>query len=297
MYGLKLPLISPGDDLAKIIVNASQNSGIGLEDGDVIVLTSKIVSKSQGLLIKLNEVKPSRRALILANKVGEDPRFIEILLRESDELLLAVPFKELIDKGLIRLKDISSNIENAVKVIETFPVFFIVVRDGSLWTDAGIDSSNHPPGMVSIPPKNLDLIAKSIRDRIKRLTGKDVAIVICDTEIFLGGSLDLARGSYGIRPIDRSFGALDLYGKPKFGGVDLIVHELCAASALIMKQTSEGYPAVIIRGLNYEKCECGMRDILKMDVNTMRDIIKKIIKYTIKVLGFRWLFRIIKLIV
>ncbi|MGB9703535.1 MAG: coenzyme F420-0:L-glutamate ligase [Candidatus Micrarchaeales archaeon] len=122
------------------------------------------------------------------------------------------------------------------------------------------------------------------------MTKKTVAIVICDTEIFIDGSMDIARGSYGIEPIDRGFGEEDIYGKPKFGGVDNIVNELSATAALIMKQTSQGIPVVIIRGLEYKACECGYKERKKsIEIDKLPSIFMETIKATQKTLGMRHL--------
>lgn len=241
IYGVKLPLIEERRDLAELIVNSVRGQGLEIEDGDIIVVTCKIVSKALGLLVKLDDIRPSKDALRIASRARCDPRFVELILRESDDILAAIPVKSLADEKLIDLYSYSRNPEDVKRCLEMYPTLFLVTRDGSLWTDAGLDSSNHPPGIVSIPPRDLDEVAKMIRDRIRDLTGKDVVVVISDTEIFLTGSLDFARGSYGIEPIERGFGELDLYGKPKFGGVDAIVHEICAAAALMMRQTSREY--------------------------------------------------------
>ncbi|RLF99578.1 MAG: hypothetical protein DRN49_04175 [Thaumarchaeota archaeon] len=293
IYGVKLPLIEGKCDLAEIIVDSVKKQGLKIEDGDVIVITCKIVSKALGLLVKLDDVKPSMEALKIASKVRCDPRFVELVLRETDDILAAIPVRRLADERLIDLYSYSKRPEHVKRCLEKYPTIFLVLRDGSLWTDSGLDSSNHPPGVVSIPPRDLDEVAKMLRDRIKDLTGKDVAVVISDTEIFLTGSLDFARGSYGIEPIERGFGELDLYGKPKFGGVDAIVHEICAAAALMMRQTSRGIPVVIIKGLDYERCECGYHDRVKMNSVSWARILKHIIRETRRVLGLRAILRII----
>ena len=293
IYGVKLPLIEERCDLAEVIVNSVRRQGLEIEDGDVIVVTCKIVSKALGLLVKLDDMKPSMKALKIASKARCDPRFTELILRESDDILAAIPVKRLADEKLIDLYSYSKRPEDVKRCLEKYPIIFLVIRDGSLWTDAGLDSSNHPPRIVSIPPRGLDEVAKAIRDRIKDLTGKDVAVVISDTEIFLTGSLDFARGSYGIEPIERGFGEPDLYGKPKFGGVDAIVHEICAAAALMMRQTSRGIPVVIIRGLDYERCECGYHDRVKMNSESWARILKHIVRETRRVLGLRAVLRMI----
>ena len=287
IYGLKLPLIEPGSDIPKLIVETAQIQGIEIEDGDIIVITCKIISKAMGLLYKLDDIAPSAKAISISKKTGLDPRFVELLLRESDELIVAIPIKELVDNRLVDVFSLSSDIDRAHELLNRYSTIFIVYRDKTYWSNAGLDTSNHPLGVYSVPPRNLDRIAKNIRDRIAQLTGKSVAVVICDTEIFFNGSLDLARGSYGIEPIEKGFASLDLYGKPKFGGVDSIVHEVCNAAALVMRQTAQGIPVAIIKGVEYEKCECGLYDRMHREPREYKKIIKKILAHTRKVLGIK----------
>jgi len=287
IYGIKLPIIEGKCDLAKVIVDSVRKQGLEFRDGDIVAVTCKIVSKCLGLLVNIGETKPSPKALKIASKSGVNPKFIELLLRESDELLLAIPAKKLADEGTVNIYRFSKRPELARKVLEEYPTVFLVIRDGMLWADAGVDSSNHPPNIYSIPPRNIDTVAKELRGRIRELTGKNVAVVVCDTEVFLVGSLDIARGSYGIEPVDRGFGEPDLYGKPKFGGVDAIVHEACAAAALVMKQTSQGIPVALIRGVSYEKCECGYGDRVGRDIRKQAKALKHIINHTVKVLGIK----------
>ncbi len=287
IYGIRLPIIEGRCDLAELIVDALSKQGLELMDGDILVITCKIVSKCLGLVVDVSKITPSRRAINIVKRAGGDPRFIELLLRESDEVLFAIPVKSLVDEGLVNLYAFSKNPELARKVLEEYPTVFVVLRDNTYWTDAGLDSSNHPVGIFSVPPRNIDRVAKDLKDRIKVLTGKDVGVVICDTEVFLAGSIDVARGSYGIEPVDKGFGDLDLYGKPKYGGVDAIVHEICSAAALVMRQTSQGVPVVLLRGLKYEKCECSYSDRVKRDPKGNIKILKYIIRHTIRVLGLK----------
>lgn len=297
IIGVRLPLVEGRCDLAELIIDSLNKQGLELRDNDVLAITCKIVSKCLGYLVNINNVAPSRRAMNISKKAGGDPRFIELLLRESDDILLAVPVKRLADERLIDLYSLSKNPEITREILEEYPTLFIVSRDGSYWSDAGLDSSNHPPGIYSIPPRDLDKIARSIRDRVRELTGREVAVVLCDTEIFLTGSIDLARGSYGIEPVERGFGDLDLYGKPKYGGVDAVVHEICSAAALVMRQTSQGVPVALIRGLRYDKCECGYSDRITRDPRRIPRIIRHVIRHTLRVLGLRRLLRIFLLMI
>jgi len=163
IYGIRLPIIEGKCDLVKLIVDSVREQGLEFRDGDIIVLTCKLVSKCLGLLVDIREIKPSPRALRIASRSGLDPRFVELVLRESDGLLLAIPVKKLVDEGIVNLYEFSRNPELA-------------------------------PNIYSITPRNIDVVAKVLRDGIRELTGKDVAVVICDTEVSTAGSMDVARG-------------------------------------------------------------------------------------------------------
>jgi len=118
--------------------------------------------------------------------------------------------------------------------------------------DAGIDGSNHEKGVVSLLPEDPDQAAKDIREQLQKLTGKKLAVILADTEMIPFGTMDFAIGSSGIDPVSKQFGQKDIFDKPKFGGIDLIGHELCSASALVFGQTGEGIPVAVIRGYEYK---------------------------------------------
>jgi len=294
MFGLKLPKVKPGDDLVKLILDEALREVGGVKDGDVIVITSKVISKAYNFLIKLDEVKPSKRALKMAKKLNMDPRFIQAVLDQSDEILFVFPFYELVKEGIINIEKVSKDLRGAYEALKKIPYMLVVRRDNQICTDAGLDFSNNPEGILSALPRNLDKIAREIRGRIMELTGKDVAVVISDTEVWLSlGSLDFARGSSGIEVVSRDFGELDLYGKPKFGGVDHVVHEIACAAALLMGQTAEGIPVVIIRGYKCRKSEEGVSDY-QIAPDKVREVIRKIMKSSIKALGLKWLLKLFK---
>ena len=287
LYGLRLPEVKPGDDLARLLIDAASSEAGGIRNGDVLVVTSKVVSKAYGFLIRLDEVKPSKRALRIAEKTGGDPRFIQAVLDNSDEVLFILPFAKLVEKDVIRIERMSRNIAGAYEAIKRIPYILIVRRGGQIYSDAGLDFSNHPEGVVSVPPENMDEYAREIRRRILELTGRKVAVIITDTEMWISfGSLDFARGSSGIEVIHKGFGNSDLYGKPKFGGVDCIAHEIACASALLTGQTDEGIPAVIVRGYKYVESEESISDY-QLSGNAMKLAVKEIIKSSINILGFK----------
>jgi len=291
LYGLRLPEVRPRDDLAKMVADAASKEAGGIKDGDILVITSKVVSKAYGFLIRLDDVKPSKRALRIAGKTGGDPCFIQAVLDNSDEVLFILPFAKLVEKDVIRIERMPRNIAGAYEAIKRIPYILIVRRGGQIYSDAGLDFSNHPEGVVSVPPENMDEYAREIRRRILELTGRKVAVIITDTEMWISfGSLDFARGSSGIEVIHKGFGNLDLYGKPKFGGVDCIAHEIACASALLTGQTDEGIPAVIVRGYKYVESEESISDY-QLSGNAMKLAVKEIIKSSINILGFKWLFK------
>jgi len=293
MFGLRLPEVKPGDDLVKLILESASKVAGGLNDGDIVVITSKIISKAYNLLVRLDGIKPSRKALKIAEKTGGDPRFIQAVLDNSDEILFVLPFSKLVEKGVINIERMSKNPARAYEAAEKSPYKLIVRRGGQIYSSAGLDTSNHPVGVASVPPENPDKFAKEIRDRILELTGKEVAVIITDTEMWISfGSLDFARGSSGIEVVSRNLGEPDLYGKPKFGGVDCVAHEIACASALLMGQTNEGIPAVIIRGYKYVKSEEGISDY-QLKPEAVRIAVKETVKSSVKILGLKWLLKLL----
>ncbi len=251
--------ISPGTDLAKLLVEFAEENNIGIRDGDVIVVTSKAVLKSMGMLFKIDDVKPSFAAKLISKITGKDPREVELILRASDKIIAVVPMKN-IKKGL--LGKITRNPDDARLLLEKIPSLLVVTtKQGLIALDGGVDYSNLPPGYAIANIVDFDQEARRIREEIMRLTGKKVAVVVSDTETNTSGKLgtiDIAVGSAGIKPVTPYFASKDRYGRPKFGGIDIVVDEIASAAALLMGQTSEGIPAVIIRGLKYEESDEGV---------------------------------------
>jgi len=270
LIALKLPEIKKGACLGKLIVKESEAQAAGLEDGDVILVTSKIVSKAQGRIVKLDSIKPEPKAKLLARSFGKDPRLMQLILEESKELLFAIPLHKFVKESLINLESFSYDVKAAKKLIENDKTLLVVEhKSGLICSDAGIDSSNHPKGFVSLLPQDPGKAAKDISLAIKELTGKDTACVITDTEISIGfGSLEKALGVYGISPFAKEFGKPDRFGKPKFGGVDNVADMLACAAGLVWGQTSAGIPVVIIRGLKYDKKK-GVEE-LKLSTKNLR---------------------------
>ncbi len=224
IHGLEtLPLVRYGDSLADMIVQAADREGLPLENGDVIVVSQKIVSKAERKAVKLSDVKISGRARKLASITHKDPRLVELILRSSRRIIKA---------------------DRQVLIVET--------KHGQVCLSAGIDKSN-VEGLDSyvLLPENPDDSARDLRLRIERLTGKRIAVVISDTysRPFRRGQVDFAIGFSGIAPIIDYRGKSDLFGyRLRFKYV-AIVDELASAAELVKGQGDERTPVVIIKGL------------------------------------------------
>jgi coenzyme F420-0:L-glutamate ligase/coenzyme F420-1:gamma-L-glutamate ligase len=220
-----IPEVQAGSDLIEIICAALAANSIQLQHGDVVVVTQKIVSKSEGRTIALKHVVPSEEALILAEEVDKDPRLVEVILRES---------KHIVRKRMGTL------------IMET--------HHGWVCANAGVDRSNVPGDDVVLAlPKDPDASARGLRDGLKSATGADIAVIITDTHgrAWRLGAVNMAIGVAGMLPIS------DFRGRPDRDGY--ILHtttmaradELAAAAGLLSGQADEGLPVIIIRGAEY----------------------------------------------
>ena len=249
-----IPQIEQGDNLAEITIKCSDDEIGGLQDKDIIVLTSKIVSKALGRTRKLSEVVPGKKALAISARTGKDTKWLQMIFDEGHKILAIIPLMGVIERHIVN----SSKDGQCSRDLVEHEQAICVTRgkDGRIHTcDAGIDGSNHPPDVVSLLPEDPDAEARKIREQIQKLTGKQVAVILADTEMIPFGTMDFAVGSSGIEPISKRFGQKDLFGKPKFGGIDLVAYELTAASTLMFGQTAAGIPVTIIRGFEYEISE------------------------------------------
>ncbi len=246
-----IPKIEQADNLAEIIAKAADREIAGLQQNDIVVLTSKIVSKALGRMRKMADVIPGEKALYISRKTGKDAQWLQMIFDEGNEILAIMPLKGVIKKHIFNASEDAATTTDLVEHEQA--VCITAGKAGRLHTcDAGIDGSNHEKGIVSLLPEDPDAAAKQIREDLQKLTGKKLAVILADTEMIPFGTMDFAVGSSGIDPVSRQFGHKDLYGKPKFGGIDLTAHELCSASALVFGQTGAGIPVAVIRGYEYE---------------------------------------------
>ncbi|RLF05746.1 MAG: coenzyme F420-0:L-glutamate ligase [Thermoprotei archaeon] len=234
--GIPIP-IKPGDDIAKMICEATDEQGTPLQDGDVLVISHKIISKSRGLIHKLSDIKPSKEAMELSKSLNKPPELVELILRETNRI--------------VRLR-------NGIIICET--------KHGFVCANAGIDISNVDGGLsaVTLPP-NPDEEAFRIRESIKKMKGVDVAVIISDTHgrPFRRGQVNVAIGVAGIKPLRDRRGDNDLFGYTLKSTAIAIADEIASAAELVMGQANEGIPAVIVRGLEYQKCdESSIKDLI-----------------------------------
>jgi F420-0:gamma-glutamyl ligase len=214
-----IPLIQKGDDLADLICkNASD-----IEDKDIIVIASTIVSKSLGLTFFEKDLIPSAEAKRIAKLNGKDPRLIQAILDESVEILTEAPFM------LVRNKN------------------------GHVCINAGIDASNVGGGLLLKLPDKPDDYAQKIGKAIEKKTKKKISVIITDTNgrAFKEGQTNVAIGLYNIKPIRQWIGEKDLYGKVLEISEEAVVDEIAGAANLLMGEGGFGYPVVIVRGLDF----------------------------------------------
>ncbi|MEM2937245.1 MAG: coenzyme F420-0:L-glutamate ligase [Candidatus Bathyarchaeia archaeon] len=224
-----LPIIKPGDNLASLICGAAEKQGTPIQDGDIIVVTHVIVSRAEGRIANLNEVVPSEFAKNIAEHSEKDPALIEVVLREA--------------RGIIRMSD-------GKIITET--------KHGFICANSGVDKSNVPgERFVALLPENPDASAERIRREIKRLTGKDVAVIISDTHgrPLREGEINVAIGVSGLKPIRDRRGEKDLFGYVLRVKQTAVADELASAAELVIGQADEGVPAAIIRGYKFIKSE------------------------------------------
>ncbi len=249
-----IPEIKAGDNLAKIIYDCAKSENVGINEKDILVLTSKIVSKALGLTRKKADVKIGKKALKISKKTDNNPVWVQMVLDTGHKIITVIPLSGAITKYVVAG---STDAEISRRLCENERCLFITKsKTGGIHTNyAGIDGSNHPEGIVSVLPENPDDEAAKIRTEIRELAGRNIAVIIADTEVIPYGTIDAAIGSAGINPCSMMFGKKDKFGKPKFGGFDVIALEMTAASALLFGQTDSGIPVAIIRGYEYQSDE------------------------------------------
>ncbi len=221
-----MPLIKPGDDLSAMIARATEQVG-GLRDEDIIVISSKVVATVQGRVRELARVRPSARAKKIAAKSGQDPEFVELVLREAGSVL-----------------NISKNV-------------ILTLKSGVICANAGVDNSNVPPGHVVLMPTNPNRVARELQRAIEQRTNARVGVIITDSNVkpLRLGTVGQAIGVTGLEPVVDCRGQHDLYGKPLRITFRALADQLATAAQAVMGEAAEGVPVVVVRGAGVEFVE------------------------------------------
>jgi coenzyme F420-0:L-glutamate ligase len=219
LYAVETRVVKPGDNLVDVILDSLRKQTLKLEDNDVLALASKIVSYSQGRIMKLGDVKPSEKAKKLARKHSLDPEFAELVLREAEKVYGGV------EKAILTLKD---NIITA---------------------NAGIDNKNAPVGSAVLWPRDLVEWLKNFRDEINRKTARRIAVVVVDSGLIplRIGTVGLALATAGFNPIREWRGKGDLYGRPIMITRHAVADDLASAAHLLIGEAAEKTPIVLIK--------------------------------------------------
>ena len=237
-----IPLIRQGDNLADILVKSLSGNKIDLQNNDIIVLAQKIVSKAEGRMVNLATVTPSPQALELGQKTEKDPRVIELILQESNEI--------------IRTRVGAIIVEHKL---------------GFVCANAGIDHSNvagegnSNEEYVLLLPKDPDRSAKQLRNQIKEKTDINIGVMIIDSHgrAWRNGTVGMCIGLSSIPALIDERGWKDLFGYTLKITVVGVADELAAAASLMMGQAAEGVPAVHVRGFPYPLQEGSLKELIR----------------------------------
>src|SRR5437016_1018805 len=220
-----LPEVRPGDDLAALILRSLDHAGERLEDGDVVAIAQKIVSKAEGRVVPLADVRPREEAETLASIHGKDPRVMELVLQESKRIVRA---------------------ERGVIIAET--------RHGFVCANAGVDRSNAgAPDAVVLLPIDPDASASRLREELAKRAHATVAVVITDTfgRAWREGHTNVAIGIAGLPALKRYIGQRDPEGYELRVTEIAVADEIAAAAELVMGKLDR-CPVAIVRGLSFE---------------------------------------------
>jgi coenzyme F420-0:L-glutamate ligase len=231
LFSIKLPLIKKNDPLLDIIINKIKEKGESLKEGDIIVISEKVIATSQGRIINLNEVKNiSQEAKRMAKEFDMDGRFVEIILQEASMILGGLPGGHVI---LAKVND------------------FLIAN-------AGIDQSNAGPECVVLLPKNLEKVVREYRNVLKKeFNIKDLGVIFADSRVqpLRKGTIGIAIATAGFEPIEDLRGQPDLYNRPMQITMRAVADDLTSAAQFLLNEADQQTPVVIIRGANVEFTE------------------------------------------
>lgn len=220
-----MPLVAAGDDLAGLLAAAIRRTDTAPEDGDILVVTQKVVSKAEGRFVELASVVASPRAAALAKEVHKDPRLVEVILSESSEVIR-------------HRKD----------------VLIVAHRLGYVMANAGVDQSNvadSDGGIVLLLPRDPDASAATLKAKLDEEFGVSFGIVINDSfgRAWRNGVVGVALGAAGVPSLHNMVGVPDLFGRKMRVTEVAVADEIASAASLLMGEAAEAVPAVHLRGL------------------------------------------------
>ncbi|MGQ9513639.1 MAG: coenzyme F420-0:L-glutamate ligase [Thermoproteota archaeon] len=220
IFPIRTKLICEGDDLVDAILEPLREMKLEIQDGDILVVASKVVSIVEGRTVSLDSVKPSRRAKLLGRRYSLEPAFVELVLRESDAIF----------GGVYRA--------------------LYTLKNNILTANAGIDHKNATPRSAILWPKDPNISAKNIRRRIRALTGKRIGVSIIDSRVapLRMGTIGVTIGASGFELLRDCRGQKDLYGYPLLITTHALADDIASAAHLVMGEGAERIPAAIIRG-------------------------------------------------
>jgi coenzyme F420-0:L-glutamate ligase/coenzyme F420-1:gamma-L-glutamate ligase len=232
-----IPDIKKGDDLGKVILGKVEDQGDEFQQGDIAVISQKIVSKAEGRVLPLSKIIPSDFAKTIANETGKDPRQVEVVLRES--------------KKIIRMRA-------GHLITET--------SQGFICANAGVDQSNvgTKRDSVTLLPRDSDASADRIRKTIHHTTGKDVPVIITDTfgRAWRIGQVNFAIGVSGMKPIRDYRATKDMYRRTLQVTEIAVADELASAAELVMNK-ADRVPVAIVRGYKAPRGRGRVKDLIR----------------------------------
>lgn len=241
-----LPRVAPGDDVPRLIIAALEGAGMALRAHDVLVVTSKVFSRSEGRFVDVSRVTPSPRAEELARTVGKDARMVELILRESTDVSRAAP-----------------------------NVIIVRHRLGFVSANAGIDLSNASPTHETDPsggpwalllPEDPDACAKRTREALEARYGVSLGVVISDSHgrPFRMGTVGIALGVSGLPALHNQIGRADLDGRKLESTLTAPADQVAAAADLVAGQADEARPVILVRGLSFQASDSSATELLRL---------------------------------
>lgn len=234
-----IPLVQAGDDLAALLIAAIRRMRIELQNKDILVVAQKVVSKAEGRRVDLKTIEPSEKAIPLAAEVNKDPRLVEVILSESQDI-----------------------------VRKRRDVLIVVHRLGFVMANAGVDQSNVEGGEsdhVLLLPEDPDASALALKERLDREFGVQIGVLINDSfgRPWRLGVVGVALGAAGLPVVRNMVGTPDLFGRKLRVTEIAVADEIAAAASLVMGQGGEGQPAVHVRGFDWNGATASASALLR----------------------------------